>query len=230
MSLLTWEKFLSETTAVPAAAEPQAPAVPAPVPATPATPPEPVANGEDWQGIPLSEMSDAQKASYWQHYARKHETAVKAFEGMTPQQVAELKGKVETLESERLSADEKALKQAQKLAADSTRAEVEAQYRPKMQALQVKSVASSILSGDQLASFCEIVNPAALLGADGEIDDSKVMGALTAMFGQATPSQPQPTTQRWQNAGQHSAPPPRGNAAVDQARQQLEKRFGKPKS
>lgn len=203
-----------------APAEPQTP----PVPAVPAAPsPTPAPQAEDWQGIPLSDMTDAQKAGYWQHYARKHESAVKAFEGMTPQQVSDLKAKLDTLETARLSADEKALKQAKQEAADVVRAEVEAQYRPQVQALQVKAIASGILSGDQLASFCEIVNPAALLGENGEVDDAKIMGALTAMFGQ--PSQPQPT-QRWQNAGQHSAPPPRGNAAVDQAQQQLKRRFG----
>lgn len=172
-------------------------------------------------------MTDAQKAGYWQHYARKHETANKAYD-MTPQEVADLKAKFETLETEKLTADEKALKQAQTQAADATRTELEAQYRPKIQGLQVKAIASTILTGDQLASFCEIANPAALVGTDGEVDESKVMGALTAMFGQAPQS---PPVQRWQNAGQHSAPPPRGNAATDQANQQLKRRFGiEPKS
>jgi hypothetical protein len=182
------------------------------------------ANSEDWQGVPLSDMTDAQRASYWQHYARKHENTVKGFEGMTPQQVAELKSEVESLKSEKLTADEKALKQATKEAADAARAEAEAKYRPQMQALQVKAIASTILAGDQLSSFCDIVNPNALLGADGEVDESRVMGALTAMFGQSNQPTP-PPSQRWQNAGQHSAPPPPSNAARDQAQEQLSKRF-----
>ncbi|WP_433568052.1 hypothetical protein ACQP1O_43190 (plasmid) [Nocardia sp. CA-151230] len=220
---------MSEPIAAPVAAEPQAPAAPAPSPAAPAAPPAstPSANGEDWRGIPLSEMTDAQRASYWQHYAREHESAVKAFKGVTPQEVAALKAKADALETEKMSADEKALKQAKQEAADAATAEAQSQFLPRIQALQVKAAASSILSGDQLKTFCDIVNPAALLGADGEVDESKVMGALTAMYpGQANPTQPQANTQRWQNAGQHSAPPPRGNTAVDQANQQLEKRFG----
>lgn len=198
---------------------PEAPHVPAPV--APAGPP---ANDKGFpEGTPLAEMNDAERAAYWQHYARKHEDTVKAFNGLTPQQVKDLQAKNEELEAKALTADEKALKQATKDAAEAAKAAAEAEYLPKLQRLEVKSIAGSIISGDKLNAFMEIVNPAALVGTDGAVDETKVMGYLTAMYGDAaTAPQPGP---RHQNFGQFAPPPPRSNPGSAGAAEAA-KRFG----
>lgn len=182
---------------------------PAPAPAgTPAAAPAvpgaaaPAADRGFPEATPLSEMNAEQRAAYWQHYARKHEDTVKSF-GLTPQQVNELQAEVEALRGDKLTADEKALKAAREDAAAAATAEL----MPKLLAADVKALASGVISGDQLKTFMSVVNPAAFTGADGQIDESKVMTALTGMFGAQTAQAP---AQRWQNAGQYASPPPPG--------------------
>jgi hypothetical protein len=168
-------------------------------------------------------MTEAQRTAYWQHYARKHEDTVKGFNGLTPQQVKDMQAENDALKTAQLSASDKAVKaardEAAKVAADAAKAE----YLPQIQALQVKSIASQVIQGDKLNAFMAIVNPSALVGADGAVDETMVMGHLTAMYG--TPSQSTAPGQRWQNAGQFAPPPPGAKpGAAGQA--EAAKRFG----
>ncbi len=166
------------------------------------------------EGTPLAEMTDAQKAAYWQHYARKHEDTVKGFKGLTPQQVAELQTKVEELESQNATAEEKAIKEAVRQAQEEARSQAEAMYLPQIQRSDVQGMASTVVSGDKLKAFMDLVSPAkqdggfhpptALLGDDGKVSEEKVMGYLTAMYGGEPPN----AGPRWQNFGQYSPPPP----------------------
>lgn len=201
--------------------------LPTPAPAAPEPPATPSPTSEKGfpEGTPLAEMSDSQRAAYWQHYARKHEDTVKAFNGLTPQQVKDLQAKNEELEAKSLSADEKALKQATKEAGEAARKEAAAQYLPQIQALQVKSIASSVIQGDKLNAFIALANPSACLGDDGQVDESKVMGYLTAMYGE--PEKPS-NNQRWQNFGQFAPPPPAGKPG-SLGKAEAEKRFGTKK-
>lgn len=202
---------------------------PTPEAAPPVAPAGPPATDKGFpEGTPLAEMSDAQKAAYWQQQAQRWESRRKtdlsdAYEGLTPQQVKDLRAKNEELEAKTQTADEKALKQATKQASDAARAEATAQYLPQIQRLEVKSIAGSVISGDKLNAFMEIVNPAALVGEDGTVDETKVMGYLTAMYGDtATAPQPGP---RHQNFGQFAPPPPRSNPGSAGAAEAA-KRFG----
>ena len=154
------------------------------------------------QETPIAAMSDAERAAYWQHYARKHEDTAKSFGGVTPQQVTDMKTELETLRAEKLSADERTLLAAREDATKSATAEL----TPRLQAAEVRAVAAEFIKGDQLKSFMSIVNPAAFVGESGQIDEAKVVGALTGMFG-APQTNPAPA-QRWQNAGQYSSTPP----------------------
>lgn len=193
-------------------------------PAAPATPAAPVAPESDRgfpEGTPIAAMTPDQQVAYWKHYARQHENTVKAFDGLTPQQVAEMKTRLETLETEKLSADEKALKAARAEASTAAAEAAKAEFLPKLQAAEVKSIAAEIIKGDQLKTFLSVINPAAFVGDNGEIDESKVMGALTGMFG-APQQAPQ---QRWQNAGQFAPPPPPGRPG-ESGRAEAARRFG----
>jgi type IV secretory pathway VirB10-like protein len=210
-------------------AAPGTPAAPeAPDAPTPPAPPEaPVDKGFP-EGTPLEQMTEPQRTAYWQHYARKHENAVKAYNGLTPQQVKDLQVKNEALETAQLSADDKALKTARDEAAKAAAATAKAEYLPQIQALQVKSIASQVIQGDKLNAFMAIVNPAALVGADGAVDETMVMGHLTAMYGDASVTPP-PPGQRWQNAGQFSPPPP-GAKPGEAGSAEAAKRFGAKKT
>lgn len=170
---------------------------------------------------PIAEMSQEQQTAYWKHYARQHENTVKEFKGITPQSVADMRTKLEALETDKLTADEKALKAARTEASTAASEAVKAEFLPKLQAAEVKSIAAEIITGDQLKSFLSVVNPAAFVGDNGEIDESKVIGALTGMFG-APQRQP---VQRWQNAGQYSTPPPPGRPG-ESGRAEAARRFG----
>lgn len=172
------------------------------------------------EGTPIATMTPEQQVAYWKHYARQHENTVKAFDGLTPQQVADMKAKLETLETEKLSADEKAIKAARAEASTAAAEAAKAEFLPKLQAAEVKSIAAEIIKGDQLKTFLSVINPAAFVGDNGEIDESKVMGALTGMFG--APQQPM---QRWQNAGQFAPPPPPGRPG-ESGRAEAARRFG----
>src|ERR1700692_3467289 len=52
----------------------------------------------------------------------------------------------------------------------------------------VRSLASQVLSGPQLDAFVAVANPAVFVGSDGKVDETKVMGHLTAMYGTADPT------------------------------------------
>lgn len=216
--------------------EPDSPPAP-PNPAPPEAPPQ----GDKGfpEGTPLSEMTDAQQAAYWKHHARRHEDTVKGYKGLTPQQVAELQAENDSLKTEKMSADEKALKAARDEAFKQAQQEAQAQYLPQIQRSAVQGIASNIVSGDQLKAFMDIVSPqlpdgkfappTAVLGDDGQVSEEKVMGYLTAMYG-ANPPPPNPAGgPRWQDFGQYSPPPPPAQLGAA-GKAAAEKRFGTKKS
>jgi 3-methyladenine DNA glycosylase Tag len=187
--------------------QPETPTPTPPAPEAPSQAPEAPPAGDKGfpDGTPLEQMTPEQQAAYWKHYARKHEDTVKAFKGLTPQQVAEMQAKNEELEAKALTADEKALKAVRDEATKQARAQAEAEFLPQIRAAKVQAIASTIVSGDKLTAFMDIVDPVKLLGEDGAVDETKVMGYLTAMYGGEPQQQSGP---RWQNFGQYTPPPP----------------------
>ncbi|MEU9806229.1 hypothetical protein [Mycobacterium sp. NPDC050853] len=135
---------------------------------------------------PVAQMTDAQQAAYWKHYSREHEGKAKAFStlGLTPEQIQQLQERNTELEKAQMDASELALKEATDKAAAEARAATEADWKPKLLASQLKSAASQVLSGEQLNEWLDSVDPGKFVGENGEIDESKVMGKLTAIFGQ----------------------------------------------
>lgn len=61
---------------------------------------------------------------------------------------------------------------------------------------QLRDVASRVLSGEALDAYVEAADLSKFAGASGDIDESKVMGRLTTLFGRRAP-----------NYGQHGAIP-----------------------
>lgn len=194
---------------------------PAPAGAPEATPSSSTEKGFP-EGTPLAEMTESQQLNYWKHYARQHEDTAKAFKGVTPQQITDMQTELESLRDAKLSADDKALKVVRQEAAKQARAEAEAEYLPQIRAAKVQSIASQIVSGDKLNAFMDLVDTAKLLGEDGAVDETKVMGYLTAMYGETTPQTAGP---RHMNFGQYSPPPPRGKPG-EAGTAEAQKRFG----
>ena len=194
--------------------------------APPADPPAPEAPSQGDkgypEGTPLTEMTEAQQLAYWKHHARRHEDTVKAYKGLTPQQVADMQTELQEAKDAKLSADDKALKVVREEAAKQARAEAEAEYLPQIRAAKVQSIASGIVSGDRLSAFMELVDTTKLLDESGTVSEEKVMGYLTAMYGT---QQVPPAGPRWQNFGQYSPPPPPQKAGAG-GLAEAQKRFG----
>ncbi|WP_161967060.1 hypothetical protein [Mycobacterium marinum] len=128
---------------------------------------------------PVKDMSVEQQLAYYKHQNRQADNKLSAFKGVTPQQVQQMQQQLDEQANAKLSADQKAVKDAEKAA----RAAADAEWRPKYQASELKSLASQVLKGEQLKSFMAVTDPAKFAGEDGEIDEEKVMGHLTAIFG-----------------------------------------------
>lgn len=83
---------------------------------------------------------------------------------------------------------------------------------------QFKAVAGQVVSGERLDALARAVDLSKFTGSDGQIDESKVMGHLTAMFG-VRDDPP--------NYGQHSgAHVGAGSRPGDAGRAAAAKRFG----
>jgi hypothetical protein len=182
-------------------------------------------------------MTTEQQLSYWKHFARKNEQAArdvrnglspeefaaKRYDGLTPDQVRDMRTRLENLETEKLPPDEKALKASRSEAYKQAMAEAEAKYLPQIRAAKVQSIASGIVSGERLSAFMDVVDTSKLLGDDGQVSEEKVMGYLTAMYAEAPnagPRQPQ-----WQNFGQFTPPPPAAKPGSG-GEAEAKKRFG----
>lgn len=173
------------------------------------------------ENTPVQEMTDAQKAAYFRHQNRKSEGLLKNYKGVTPEQIQQMQAELDTLRGEKLSADEKALEEAKKQAADDARHAEREALTPRLLRAELKGIASQVLSGDKLTAWLDDIDPSKFTNSDGEIDEEKVMGKLTALFG----VQSQETPRR--NWGQyaHSGAAP-GSKPGDAGRAEAKKRFG----
>lgn len=190
--------------------------------------PEMTAHGYP-KGVPVDNMTPEQQAAYWKFHARKHETAVKAFGGKTPRQIAELEQQLKTFETERMSTEERAIAEAVANAEQATRTTLEQEWQGKYRTARLEAIAGRILDEDQLKSFMSIVDSSKFLGEDGEIDSEAVMGHLTSIYGQQRQfGAGLPQHMNW---GQNGAQRP-AQSGIEQANAMLARRHGvnKPNS
>lgn len=151
-------------------------------------------------------MTDAQKAAYYKHQNRQTDNKLSAFKGVTPEQIAALQQENEELKNAQLSASDKAIKEAATKAAGEAKAAADAGWSVKYLTSELKSLAASVITDkEQLAAFMAVTDPAKFAGNGGEIDEEKVMGHLTALFGGAANKNGQQQPNGQQRAwGQHS--------------------------
>ena len=82
-----------------------------------------------------------------------------------------------------------------------------ARVRPPTSAAQLRDVAGKLIGGDALEAFIAVANLKALSAANGDIDETKVVRALSTMFG--VPADSGPTHRISANTGRcHRRPAP----------------------
>lgn len=96
-----------------------------------------------------------------------------------------------------------------------------ARVRPPSSTAQLKAAAAQVLSGEQLDAFVAAANVSAFTDENGDVDEEKVAGHLTAIFGGT-----QENHSGAQNFGQYSGGPRPGSAPGDGGRAEAQRRFG----
>lgn len=158
------------------------------------------------ENTPVAQMTDAQKAAYYKHQNRQSDNKLQAFHGFTPDDVNNMWTRIQEFEAERLTADQKALKEATEQAATAARSEAETEWKAKVQQLQLENIASRVIRDDgQLQAFLAITDPGKFVGEDGQIDQEKVKTHLTPFLGTNGDRQ-------W---GQHGSRPPGKSASEE---------------
>ena len=107
-------------------------------------------------------------------------------ERMSDDEIAELKRKAERadeLERERMSDQEKAVAEAKDAARKEAEEKVRAEYLPKLQEANLRAIAATVLSEDQLETWISTVDMSKFVDEQGTVDTDEVMGTLTALFG-----------------------------------------------
>ena len=172
----------------------------------------------------VKDMTAEQQAAYYRFHNRKAENTLAGFKGVTPQQVQEMQTELEGLRDKQLSADQKAIKDAEKAA----RAAADAEWKPKLQTAQLRAIAGEVLKGDDLESWMFGRSPAAFANDQGDIDREKVLAHLAPKGGGQNDQQQSNNSGQQRDWGQHSGGA--GGAALKPGANGIaaaEKRFGK---
>ena len=107
-------------------------------------------------------------------------------ERMSDDEIAELRAKAERadeLERERMSDQEKAVAEAKDTARKEAEEKVRAEYLPKLQEANLRAIAATVLSEDQLETWISTVDMSKFVDEQGTVNTDEVMGTLTALFG-----------------------------------------------
>lgn len=199
-----------------------------PAGASTATPPAPQDNGFP-ANTPIEQMTGEQRENYWKHQARKHEDRVKAFGGLTADELAQLRekaGKHDAMERDLMGDHEKALAQA----TESAAADVAAVYVPRLVNAELRAAAAgSGVSAETLQTALEYVDEAKFLNDKGEDVDPDKVARFIAGIAPATGTNLQirrgPTATT--HAGNGSGTQPVTGRPGESGRAMAEKRFGK---
>jgi hypothetical protein len=131
------------------------------------------------EGTPLAEMSVEQREAYWKFQARKHEERNKAFDGLTPEALADLReraNKQQQLERELMSDKDKAVLEAKEAAT----AEVRDQYAQRLAASEFKAAAAGRIEAERLANLLEDIDLRRYVTDSGDIDTERIAKKVDA--------------------------------------------------
>jgi hypothetical protein len=207
-----------------------------PQPADPAPAPDSDPDRGFPKSTPIDEMTAEQQAAYWKYHDRRKSDTLKAYGGITAEQAKQNARRLQEFEDGKLTADQKALKDATTQAAKDARTAADAEWSQKYLRSEMKSLVSSVITDkEQRDAFMAVTDPTKFVGENGEIDEQKVMGYLTAMFGgsgnnsngQHQSHQSGNGHQQQRNWGQHSGGTGGGPSRPgDAGRAAATKRFG----
>lgn len=197
---------------------PPAPPEPPPAPAPPTPPGDPGYPAN----TPIEQMTDAQKAAYWQHHARKHEDRVKALGNLTPEQLTELQEKAsraDKLEYDLKSDTEKQVEDAKKAGRDEAIAEA----LPEVVASQLDAAAARAgVSEEDLKAATEFVDIKKFLNDSGKVDTDKVR-TFVASIKPAKGTPPKGPVIHGHGNGNRT---PQGGSARERGLAEAQRRFG----
>lgn len=168
---------------------------------------------------PPASMTPEQQSAYWQHRSRQWEDRVKAFGGLTPDALTELKAKAERadkLEYDLSSDQEKALADARTAAAT----EAAGSFLPQIVGARLDAAAARAgISADQLEKATEYVDYEKFLDDKGQVNAEKVTAFVSAI---------KPATGRpgkGPSLTGHGAPGATGSSGRDRGLEEARKRF-----
>jgi hypothetical protein len=168
------------------------------------------------EGTPLAEMSVEQREAYWKFQARKHEERNKAFDGLTPEALADLReraSKQQQLERELMSDKDKAVLEAKEAA--------RAEATPRVVRAEFKAAAKGVLTSEQLTALLEDRDLSKYVDANGDPDEDKIANLVTAFAPKQEEEKPQrrgPSTVGAGSRPSSSGPSLQSGAELYQAR------------
>ncbi len=152
------------------------------------------------ESTPITQMTAEQQAAYWKFHDRRKSDTLKAYGGITPEQVQALQTRNTELERQQLSAADQALATARDEATATATAAAVSAWAPEV----AKAVVGQFITDEQQRNaVLSGINPMAFV-KDGKFDTDALVGHLTglsAAFGGNGSGDPQP--RQWGQSGSH---------------------------
>lgn len=156
---------------------------------------------------PIKDMTPEQQVAYWKHKARKHEDAANARSDYDT-----VKAERDQLRQAGMSADEKALEDAKKAAAEEARAQERATWAGRTVRAELRAaLGGKGLKTEQINAITAPIDPKNFLTDAGEVDADKVSEYASGFGG----------GQQWPDMGQGR----RGGSAGKESGADLHKRY-----
>lgn len=123
---------------------------------------------------PVKDMTPDQRAAYWEHQSRKHETRnkdiLKITGGKYGDDLAQMFSELEALRDEKRTDGEKAIEEARKAA----REEAARDFGSRMAKLAFETALAHIENDDERAELIDALNLTSVLTDEGDVDTAKV--------------------------------------------------------
>ncbi|TDO18141.1 hypothetical protein EV580_1323 [Mycobacterium sp. BK086] len=176
------------------------------------------------ENTPLANMTTEQQLAYYKFHNRQADNKLAGFHGFTPDDVDTLWKRLVEQDEQQLSANDRALKDAEK----SGRTASDAEWGPKYLRSEMKALVSSVIPDkEKRDAFMAGTDPKLFVGETGELDEAKVMAHLTTLFGAPAAGGGQQQQQYdWGQGGNGSGPLPDSKPG-DGGRAEAERRRAK---
>lgn len=120
-------------------------------------------------GKPISEMTDAEKAAYFEKKANRYQNSLKE-----RRDYAEIKAERDKLKAAGQTDAEKAIEAAKREAATAAATDTASKYQARLVQAELKAELKGRIPDDQIAGHVEFLDTTKFLAADGEVDTDKV--------------------------------------------------------